>query len=117
MIDFDKFVDNPAVGVFAINVTYSPLVSQPGVPAFAARGVFSSTDLDVELQDGAIYSDQQTNLGIRLAEFASKPTEGDEVTITDPRHPANGRQFWIGDLDEDGQGGGRLLLREKDPPT
>jgi hypothetical protein len=116
MIDFDLVVLNPATNVFAINVVYVPTVSQPGVLPFPARGVYSSTKLDVELQDGTIFSDQQTSLGVRLAEFAAYPMEGDFVTITDPRHPAYGKQFWIGDLDEDGQGGGMLLLRLKEPP-
>ena len=115
MIDFDAIVLNPATDVFAINVIYTPTVSQPGVLPFATRGVYSSVKLDVEMQDGAIYSDQQTSLGVRLAEFAAHPTEGDFVTISDARHPAYGKQFWIGDLDEDGQGGGMLLLRLKEP--
>jgi hypothetical protein len=116
MIDFDLVVLNPATGVFAINVVYTPTVSQPGVLPFATRGVYSSQALDVEMQDGTIYSDQETKLEVRLAEFAAYPMEGDFVTITDTRHPAYGKQFWIGDLDEDGQGGGRLLLRLKTPP-
>jgi hypothetical protein len=116
MIDFDALVLNPATNIFAINVLYVPTVSQPGMLPFATRGVYSSTAYDVELQDGTIFSDQQTKLEVRLAEFAAYPQEGDFVTITDPRHPANGKQFWIGDLDEDGQGGGKLLLRLKEPP-
>jgi hypothetical protein len=115
VIDFDALVLKPATDVFAINVVYTPTVSNPAALPFATRGVYSSTDLDVELQDGTIYSDQQTKLEVRLAEFAAYPTEGDFVTITDARHPAYGKQFWIGDLDEDGQGGGRLLLRLKEP--
>jgi hypothetical protein len=117
MIDFDALVLKPTVDIFNIVVTYTPTVSQPGVPAFVTRGVYSSAPVDVILQNEAIYSDQETSLGIRLAEFAAQPMEGDFVTITDPRHPANGKQFWIGDLDEDGHGGGKLLLRLKEPPS
>jgi hypothetical protein len=117
MIDFDALVLKPAGDIFQIMVSYTPTVSQPGVPAFDTNGVYSSTALDVELQDGTIYSDQQTKLEVRLADFAAYPEEGDFVTITDARHPAFGKQFWIGDLDEDGQGGGILLLRLKEPPS
>jgi hypothetical protein len=117
MIDFDALVLKPAGDIFQIKVSYTPTVSQPGVPAFDTNGVYSSTQLDVELQDGAIYSDQQTKLDIRLRDFAAYPEEGDFVTIIDTRHPAYGKQFWIGDLDEDGQGGGTLLLRLKEPPS
>ena len=117
MIDFDALVLKPAGDIFQIMVSYTPTVSQPGAPSFATHGVYSSTDMDVEMQDGAIFSDQQTKLGIRLRDFAAPPDEGDYVTITDMRHPAYGKQFWVGDLDEDGQGGGSLLLRLKEPPT
>jgi hypothetical protein len=117
MIDFDALVLKPAGDIFQIMVSYTPTVSQPGVPAFDTNGVYSSTALDVEMQDGTIYSDQQTKLEVRLADFAAYPNEGDFVTITDIRHPAFGKQFWIGDLDEDGQGGGILLLRLKEPPS
>ena len=116
MIDFDKLVLKPATDVFYINVVYTPTMSQPAALPFATRGVYSSQKLDVEMQDGTIFSDQQTKLDVRLAEFAAYPQEGDFVTITDARHPAYGKQFWIGDLDEDGQGGGTLLLRLKEPP-
>jgi hypothetical protein len=116
MIDFDALVLKPAGNIFQITVLYTPTVSQPGVPAFATNGVYSSSPVDVILQDDAIYSDQQTSLGVRLADFAAYPMEGDFVTIIDKRHPACGKQFWIGDLDEDGQGGGKLLLRLKNPP-
>jgi hypothetical protein len=115
MIDFDALVLKPAGDIFQIAVVYTPTASQPGVLPFATNGVYSSDPLDVMLQDDTIYSDQQTKLCIRLADFAAYPMEGDFVTITDTRHPACGRQFWIGDLDEDGQGGGTLLLRRKNP--
>lgn len=116
MIDFDALVLKPAGDIFQIAVVYTPTVSQPGALPFATFGVYSSAPVDVILQDEAIYSDQQTKLDIRLKDFAAYPEEGDHVIITDARHPAYGKQFWIGDLDEDGQGGGTLLLRLKNPP-
>jgi hypothetical protein len=117
MIDFDALVLTPAGNIFQIAVLYTPLVSQPGVPAFPTFGVYSSAPLDVELQNGAIFSDQQTSLGVRMRDFAAAPDEGDLVEITEPTHPHCGKQFWIGDLDEDGQGGGLLLLRQREPYT
>jgi hypothetical protein len=117
MIDFDALVLNPATNIFAIAATFTCPVSQPGVPPFVLRGVFSSTPLNIEMQDGTVYSDQQTSLGIRIAEFAAYPTEGDFVTITEPTHWAFGKEYWIGDIDFDGQGGGMLLLRSKEPPS
>lgn len=116
MIDFDAFVLTPASQVFQIAVRYTPLISQPGAPPFDTYGVYSSGPIDVELQNTAIFSDQQTSLGVRLRDFAADPQEGDLVEITEALHPAFGKQFWIGDLDEDGQGGGLLLLRLREPP-
>lgn len=113
MIDFDALVLKPAGDIFQIAVVFTPAASQPGVPPFYANGVYSSDPIDVTLQNETIYSDQQTKLCIRLRDFSVYPTEGDFVTITDVRHPAYGKQFWVGDLDEDGQGGGALLLRLK----
>ena len=115
MIDFDALVLKPASLIFQIRIAYDPTVSQPGAPPFLTNGVYSSAPIDVVMQNEAIYSDQQTSLGIRLADFAAYPEEGDHLTIVDERHPAYGKQFWIGDLDEDGQGGGTLLLRLKNP--
>jgi hypothetical protein len=115
MIDFDALVLKPAGGIFQIAVLYTPLASQPGAPAFATFGVYSSAPEDSIMQNEAIFSDQKTSLGVRLRDFAAPPDEGDLVEITEPTHPACGRQFWIGDLDEDGQGGGMLLLRAREP--
>jgi hypothetical protein len=115
MIDFEALVLRPAGDIFQIAVVYTPTVSQPGVLPFKTNGVYSSTKLDVIMQNEAIFSDQQTKLDVNLADFAAYPQEGDFVTITDTRHPACGKQFWIGDLDEDGQGGGSLMLRLKEP--
>jgi hypothetical protein len=115
MVDFDRLVLSPASDIFSIQCRFTPLVSQPGEPAFDLRGVYSSSALDVQMQDETIFSDQQTSLGIRLRDFVAVPEGGDLVEITDPMHPALGRKYWIGDLDEDGQGGGLLLLRVYKP--
>jgi len=109
----------PADGVFAITVLVTPLVSQPGKPAYMGQGVYSSTPLDVVLQDETIFSDQQTSLDIRLSLFPVPPPDrGDQIEITQPEHPAFGSLYWVGDSDLDGQGGAKLLLRtQQDPPS
>jgi hypothetical protein len=118
MVDFDRLVLLPASDIFSIKCRFTPLVSQPGEPAFDCRGVYSSSALDVQMQDETIFSDQQTSLGIRLREFVAPPAGGDLIEITDTMHPNVGRKYWIGDLDEDGQGGAMLLLRNYNPePT
>lgn len=118
MIDFDALVLKRAGMIFEIEIIVTPLVTQPGVPAYPAHGVYSKRDLDVEMQDGTIFSDHEVSLGIRLWDFyPAPPDQGDLITITDTRHPACGQQYWVGDSDEDGQGGATLLLRTKEPPS
>ena len=116
MIDFDALVLKPASAIFEIKISVTPLVTQPGVPVYFAAGVYNKRDLDVEMQDGTIFSDHQVSLGIRLRDFPDgPPDQGDLITIVDIRHPAFGQQYWVGDSDEDGQGGAMLLLRTKEP--
>ena len=115
MIDFDALVLKPAGDIFQIKVVFTPTVSQPAALPIATFGVFSSSAIDVIMQDDTIYSDQQTKLDIRLKDFAAYPMEGDTVTVTQPGHFAYGRQYWIGDISFDGQGGANLLLRVKNP--
>jgi len=115
MIDFDALVLNPATNIFAITIRVTPLVTQPGVPAYDARGVYNKRDMDVEMQDGTIFSDHEVSIGIRLWDFAVPPDQGDMIEIIDQRHPARGQRYWVGDSDEDGQGGAMLLLRTEKP--
>jgi hypothetical protein len=115
MVDFDRLVLLPASDIFSIKCRFTPLVSQPGAPAFDCRGVYSSSALDVQMQDETIFSDQQTSLGIRKREFAAPPDRGDLVEITDSTHIDYGKVFWVGDSDDDGQGGAMLMLRTYNP--
>lgn len=113
MIDFDAVVLSPASDIFSVPCTFTPLVSQPQMPAFELRGVYSSGALDVEMQDGTIFSDQKTSLGIRLKDFPNgvPPDRGDLVFV---KAHVNLR-YWIGDVDLDGQGGAYCLLRTENP--
>ena len=116
MVDFDKLVLSPASDIFSIRVMFTPLVSSPGDQPFILRAVYSSAPLDVQMQDETIFSDQQTSMGIRFRDFPGAPPDrGDLVEIIDQTHPHLGRKFWVGDCDEDGQGGGTLLLRKYNP--
>lgn len=118
MIDFDALVLKPIHDVFAIAVRVTPLVSQPGEPAYDARMAYTSTALDVVMQDDTIFSDQQTKLGLRYKEFPTAiPDRGDLIEIMEPSHWAFGKKYWVGDVDDDGQGGADLLLRaQQDTP-
>ncbi|WP_375791183.1 hypothetical protein ACE102_07480 [Bradyrhizobium sp. vgs-9] len=113
-MDFSTLVLLPGMATFAISVTVRPGVSQPGAPDYAARGVFSSNPTDVQMQDGTVFSDQQTTLGIRLAEWAVPPVNGDRIKVMEG--VAAGITFWVADTSSDGQGGLTLTLRKTEPP-
>ena len=112
MIDFDAVVLNPASNIFSVPCRFTPLVSQPQMPTFDLRGVYSSNAMDVEMQDGTIFSDQRTSLGIRLRDFPNgvPPDRGDIVEVL--AH-VNVR-YWIGDVDLDGQGGALLPVAHEE---
>lgn len=115
MIDFDALVLAQCQDAFARPVTVTPLVSRPGQPAYAARGVWSSKPVDVGMEDGAILSSQDHTLGVRLAEFAVPVAAGDRIEI-----PAAGSLPRIGlclveDTDDDGQGGAVWALKVVGP--
>jgi hypothetical protein len=115
MIDFDQLVLKKSGDIFSIAVQFTLVATAPGVPSVLARGVYSSTPVDVQMENETIFSDQQTSLGIRLRDFIIPPGPGDICEIVDLSHPHVGKKFWIGDLDEDGQGGAMLLLRTEPP--
>jgi hypothetical protein len=117
VVDFDRLVLGPASKIFQIKVRFTPLVSDPGAPSFDLFGVYSSIPVDVQMQNETIFSDQQTSLGVRKRDFVIPPDRGDLVELTDPTHIDYGKKFWIGDSDDDGQGGAMLLLRAQHPAT
>lgn len=114
-VDFDALVLSKCEDIFAIECTFTLLVSNPAAPPVVARGVYSSGPIDVGMQDDTIFSDQETSLGIRIRDFTVAPDRGDLVEITEASHPAFGMKYWIGDSDLDGQGGAKLLLRTQEP--
>jgi hypothetical protein len=112
MVDFDQIVLNPCQNIFSLVCRFTFTASKPEAAPVTVRGIYSSDPYDAVMQDEAIFSDQQTKLGIRLRDFPGPiPDRGDLVEITDSRHPAFGQKYWIGDSDLDGQGGAMLMLR------
>jgi len=113
-INFSRLVLSPCMTTFARTVTIDPVSSQPGAPPYQARGIFSSDPFDIQALDGNIISDQKTELGIRLAEWAGMPSPcpRDKITIT-----TEGKSivWFVSDNDEDGQGGMTLSLRYVTP--
>ena len=109
-VDFGAMVLAPCLDVFAREAWFTPLQSQPGIAEYVGRGVYTSRPVDIQVGEDAIVSNMTTKLGIRLADFAVPPIQGDLVRL-----PAYGTQaaegpFKIEDTDDDGQGGCDLTL-------
>lgn len=107
-VDFSSQVYLPCYDTFARAITVSPLMSQAGQPAYAARGIFDTRDIDVVALDGSIVSEQRTILDIREIEFAILPRQGDQVAI-----PAEGALLDEGlweVIDTSRNGGGETTL-------
>jgi len=108
-VNFSKLVLLPNYATFARPVTIDPVASQPGVPAYPARGIFNTDDVDVEGEDGEIYSDQQTVLDVLEAEFAVVPQQLDRIFI--PADAEAGPELgWYEIMDADTDGGGETTL-------
>lgn len=105
MIDFSALVLAPAMATFARPITVFPVASMPGIPTYAARGIWSERPVDVQTEDGAILSSAVKTLGVRLSEFATPATAGDKVQV-------DGAMYQIDDTDDDGQGGSLWTLKE-----
>ena len=105
-INFSARVLAPAISVFGSKVLVEPLKSQPGVDPYPARGVISSKEQILQLENGAILADRQISLGIRVSEFDVVPTRGDKCTMVD-----DGTIYWVAEVLPDGQGGSVLTLR------
>lgn len=110
MMDFSSLVLNPAMLVFGQSITVTPVASQPGKPAYAARGVYASKAVQIPLENGGYHSTVQPTLGIRLADFIVAPMQDDVVTLG-----ALGT-LEIADVIPDGQGGADCVLRDLDAP-
>ena len=114
-LDFSTLVYMPNFDMFARPITVTPLASQPGMPAYAARGIYDTRPIDVQAEDGSIYSDQQTILDVRDAEFyGAVPEQLDQIYIgPDP----NGMQddhgiYEVTHTESNGGGETTLVIRK-----
>ena len=76
------------------------------------RGIFGTKETNVAAMDGSIYSDQQTILDIREAEFGTLPAQGDHVTISRDCNGVNQGEWEIVDSSTNGGGETTLTLRK-----
>lgn len=113
-LDFSTLVYLPNFDMFARPITVTPLASQPGFPAYGARGIYDTRPIDVQANDGSIFSDQQTILDVRDIEFSVVPEQLDQIDIPyDPagNMPALGT-FEIMNTESNGGGETTLVIRK-----
>jgi len=111
-IDFNATVLQAAQDAFGRPVSIFPIRSQPGMPPYTVRGIFSSDPLTVATEGGGAFSDQYTTLDIRDSELTVLPTTYDQVTIGVVQEITSGLgQFEIEDTRHDGQGATQLVLK------
>jgi|ERR1035437_151899 hypothetical protein len=105
-IDFNSLVGIPNMLVFAIPVTHTP----KGGVSYLTQGIWSMTHLDVMMDDGSKLSTVTISLGISLSQFYFIPAVGDTIALAE-----SGQTFLIDDIQPDGQGGAKLLLKAAVP--
>jgi len=106
-VDFATWVYLPNFDVFARQITFYPLMSQPNVPPFAARGIFDTNEIDVVAMNGSIVTDSRTELDIFQPEWSVYPVQGDMVDIP-WESDVDGGLFLIADVHGHGNAGGEL---------
>ena len=120
-VNFANLVLRPCEDTFAIPITIDPVASRPGGVPYDMRGIWTSKAFEVMSMDGAVLSDHQTTLGIRLADIddgGPPPAARDIVTVTPPAEWEWGwpdQRFIVDDFRIDGQGGAVMQLRKVAP--
>jgi hypothetical protein len=110
-VDFSTDVYLPAQELFGRVVTVTPLASQPGGPAYTARGIFDVDSIDVQALEGSIISETRVILDIREIEFAVLPLQGDLIDVPADSGLAPEGSFEVLDADPNGGGETTLTLR------
>jgi hypothetical protein len=116
-INFSTLVYGPAFDTFSVDVIFNPVVSAPGSPTYAGRGIFDEQSLNVLAENNLIYSDQRVILDIRDVEFGTMPKQGDHVTIPMDCNGVNQGEWVIVDYVGNGGGETTLTLRKVETKT
>ena len=116
-VNFSTMAKLPCQDMFAVPITVTPIASRPGGPAYAARGIFNTGSIDIGTTDGSVFSDQQTILDVRDAEFGNvPPAQFDRILIPFDCNGAPLGEFEVTDASKDGGGQTTLTLRKFEAP-
>jgi hypothetical protein len=116
-VNYSALIYSPNFLQFARPVTFYPVTSAPAVGSFSTRGIFHDGRLDVVLEDGSLYVNQETSLDILETDFAIAglplPQQQDRVNI--PQDGPGGMiaegDFEIITVTRNGGGETNLILR------
>jgi hypothetical protein len=108
-VNFSDELYLPNFNAFARPMTVTPVVSQPGAPAYDARCYFDSKETDILTEANSVLSDSQTFIDIRRVEFSIEPKQGDRIDI--PFHAGTeGGSYEVLDLAGKGNAGGIITI-------
>jgi hypothetical protein len=108
-VDFAASVYSPCFDMFARTIIIYPVVSQPGIAGYGARGIFDTNETDVVGMDGSILTNARTELDIFQPEWPTYPRQGDIVDIPFEAD-VDGGTFQVADVHGFGNAGGELTL-------
>lgn len=84
-LNFSVLVYLPSYDLYARDIFITPVVSQPGQPAYFARGIVDTRDTAITTDIGqVVLSDQETIIDIREADSyysGGVPVQGDTIEV------------------------------------
>jgi hypothetical protein len=111
-MNYSALIYAPNFDQWARPITFNPIASQPGAPTFEGRGIWHQDRLDIILEDGSVFVDQQDSMDILESEFPVAPQQLDRIVIpADGNVPAEG-EFEVVSATRNGGGETNLVLRK-----
>lgn len=109
-VDWSNVVLKPCQDAFGIPVVVDPRRSRREAPIpYTARGIWTQRESNIVLEGSGLLSDLITTLDVRIAEFTIPPVAQDYVVV-------NGIEYFIDDVQDDGQGNRRCTLKRTTEP-
>jgi hypothetical protein len=119
-VDFETILFLACQDTLAFNITVTPLVSQPGQPAYGRRAILNTREIMVQTDVGmAVLSDQETIADLLEGEYPIELLQGDRINIAaQAALPAK----WIGEYEvvstsTNGAGQTTLVIRKFETPA
>lgn len=112
MIDFSALTLGPCLATFGRPVT---VLADGARSAFETTGVWAVRAADIRLEGDSSLNTTVITLGIRLSDWACPPEQFMCLDVPAAGGlPAEGR-LYVDDVDEDHQGGAKLILKRGRP--